>query len=125
MNLNEISLPTKDIKVSIAFYQTLGLRLIVETGIYARFEMPDGEATMSLHRTDAKLGEEGVYVYFECVDLDERVKALKARGIIFENEPKDQRWLWREAWLKDPAGNRLCLYRAGENRKNPPWRIKG
>jgi len=80
---------------------------------------------MSLHRTDAKLGEEGVYVYFECVDLDERVKALKARGIIFENDPKDQRWLWREAWLKDPAGNRLCLYRAGENRKNPPWRIKG
>lgn len=124
MNLNQISLPARDIKASIAFYQMLGLTLIVETQIYARFELPDGEATMSLHKTDAALGEGGIYVYFECADLDERVKALQAKGIVFENEPKDQRWLWREAWLKDPAGNWLCLYLAGENRKNPPWRIK-
>lgn len=124
MNLNQISLPAKDIKVSIAFYRTLGLRLIVETEIYARFELPDGDATMSLHKTDAELGEEGVYVYFECADLDARVKELRAKGVVFENDPKDQRWLWREAWLADPAGNRLCLYSAGENRKNPPWRIK-
>lgn len=124
MNLNQISLPARDIKASIAFYQRLGLTLIVETEIYARFELPDGDATMSLHKTDATLGEEGVYVYFECADLDERVAALKAQGIVFDNDPKDQRWLWREAWLKDPAGNWLCLYLAGENRKDPPWRIK-
>lgn len=124
MNLNQISVPARDIKASIAFYQKLGLTLIVETAIYARFELPDGEATMSLHKTDAGLGEEGIYVYFECADLDERVEALKAKGFVFENDPKDQRWLWREAWLEDPTGNRLCLYRAGENRKNPPWRIK-
>lgn len=124
MNLNQISLPAKDVKASIAFYQGLGLTLIVETEIYARFELPDGEATMSLHKTDAGLGEEGVYVYFERADLDERVKALKAKGFAFENDPKDQRWLWREAWLEDPAGNWLCLYLAGENRKNPPWRIE-
>jgi catechol 2,3-dioxygenase-like lactoylglutathione lyase family enzyme len=124
MNLNEISLPARDIKASIAFYQSLGLTLIVETQIYARFELPDGEATMSLHKTDAALGEEGIYVYFECADLDDRVEALKAKGLVFENDPEDQRWLWREAWLKDPAGNWLCLYLAGENRKNPPWRIK-
>jgi catechol 2,3-dioxygenase-like lactoylglutathione lyase family enzyme len=124
LNLNQISLPAGDIKASIAFYQKLGLTLIVETEIYARFELPDGEATMSLHKTDADLGEEGIYVYFECADLDARVKALQAKGIVFENDPQDQRWLWREAWLKDPAGNWLCLYLAGENRKNPPWRIK-
>ncbi|MFZ5672364.1 MAG: VOC family protein [Pseudomonadota bacterium] len=125
MNLNQISLPARDIKASIAFYRRLGLTLIVETEIYARFELPDGEATMSLHKTEAALGEEGVYVYFECADLDARVKALQTQGIVFENEPEDQRWLWREAWLKDPAGNWLCLYLAGENRKDPPWRIKG
>jgi hydroxymethylpyrimidine/phosphomethylpyrimidine kinase len=28
------------------------------------------------------------------------------------------------AWLRDPAGNQLCLFRAGENRRNPPWRLK-
>lgn len=125
MNLNQISLPARDIDESIAFYQRLGLRLITRTEIYARFELPDGDATMSLHKTAATPGGEGTYVYFECEDLDERVKILQARGIVFENDPEDQRWLWREAWLKDPAGNWLCFYWAGENRKNPPWRIKG
>lgn len=124
MNLNQISLPARDLAASIAFYRTLGLTLIVETEIYARFELPDGDATMSLHKVDAPLGVEGVYVYFECDDLDEQVVALKAKGIVFENDPQDQRWLWREAWLSDPAGNRLCLFKAGENRKNPPWRLK-
>ena len=125
MNLNQLSLPARDIAASIAFYRTLGLTLIVETPIYARFELPEGEATMSLHKTDAKLGEEGVYVYFECADLDARVAALKAKGIAFDGDPQDKRWLWREAWLTDPAGNRLCLFHAGPNRKNPPWRIEG
>jgi hypothetical protein len=33
-------------------------------------------------------------------------------------------WLWREARLRDPDGHRVCLYRAGQNRKNPPWRLR-
>ena len=37
--------------------------------------------------------------------------------------PVEQPWLWREARLTDPAGNRLCLYQADENRRFPPWRI--
>ena len=32
-------------------------------------------------------------------------------------------WLWREARVADPAGNVVCLYRAGENRLHPPWRL--
>jgi hypothetical protein len=51
------------------------------------------------------------------------VEELKGRGIVFTQDPTDQRWLWREARLSDPAGNVICLYRAGENRRNPPWRI--
>jgi len=33
-------------------------------------------------------------------------------------------WLWREAWLYDVDGNKLILYSAGENRLNPPWRMR-
>ena len=36
----------------------------------------------------------------------------------------NQEWLWREAYTSDPNGNRICLFYAGENRKNPPWRVK-
>ena len=35
----------------------------------------------------------------------------------------DQPWLWREARLRDHAGNALCLFRAGRNRREPPWRV--
>ena len=34
-----------------------------------------------------------------------------------------QRWLWKEASLNDPDGNKIIIYEAGKNRKNPPWRI--
>jgi predicted enzyme related to lactoylglutathione lyase len=63
-------------------------------------------------------------VYFECDDLDDRVSALKAQGLSFDQEPTDQPWLWREAYLRDPDDNVLCLYRAGDCRKNPPWRLR-
>ena len=52
------------------------------------------------------------------------VAELRKKGVIFELEPTDQDWLWREAYLRDPAGNKLCIYHAGENRRNPPWRVK-
>ena len=125
MNLNQVTVPAFELSASIAFYETLGLRLIVRSETYARFECPDGDATFSLSKRETPLpaDSESVHVYFECEDLDARVTALKARGLAFDQDPEDMRWLWREAWLPDPAGNLICLYSAGKNRKNPPWRI--
>jgi len=37
--------------------------------------------------------------------------------------PNEKSYLWREAILKDPSGNKIKLYWAGENRLNPPWRV--
>lgn len=124
MNLNQVSVPTRDLDASISFYGLLGLRLIVLNDHYARFELPQGDATLSIVKTDGPVDTgAGVHLYFECTDLDGDVARLKGAGIVFESGPVDQTWLWREAWLKDPAGNSLCLYRAGRNRKHPPWRI--
>ncbi|MGV3613059.1 MAG: VOC family protein [Fluviicola sp.] len=123
MNLNQITVPSLDIPKSIAFYQTLGLKLIVESEHYARFECPDGSSTFSVHLTELLPSGHGISVYFECEDLDEKVNNLLQKGIVFDELPKDQTWLWREAYLKDPDGNQLILFFAGENRLNPPWRI--
>lgn len=122
MNLNQVTLPAHDLIVSVAFYRRMGFRLIVDSPAYARFECPTGEATFSLHAT-ADASAQGVVVYFECADLDARVDALVADGFVFERMPADERWLWREARLRDPAGNALCLYHAGENRRYPPWQV--
>jgi len=87
--------------------------------------LPDGEATFSVHLTgDAKGAANGASVYFECEDLDARVAGLKSKGIGFDSDPVEQSWLWREAWLSDPAGVKLCLFKAGEARRYPPWRLK-
>lgn len=124
MNLNQITVSSKDLTKSIPFYEKLGLKLIVKAlPHYARFECPDGNSTFSLHQRDTLPKGEGIYVYFECENLDEQVASLKAKGIKFDLEPTDQRWLWREARLKDLDGNQLILFYGGENRLNPPWRI--
>ena|SRR5579863_8571790 len=121
MKLNQVTLPASDLDASIAFYQTMGFLLIVKNGHYARLENPSDHSTLSLElRQDSG---DGAHVYFECEDLDARVAALKARGVSFDSGPEDKSWLWREAWLRDPAGNKLCLYFAGANRRFPPWRI--
>lgn len=125
MNLNQVTVPCVDLAASVAFYRALGLRQIVSSPPdYARFECPVGNSTFSVHRTSAIPSDGGVVVYFELDDLDGTVSDLKSAGIEFESEPRDQPWLWREAYLRDPAGNRICFFRAGENRLNPPWRIE-
>jgi catechol 2,3-dioxygenase-like lactoylglutathione lyase family enzyme len=124
MNLNQVTLPSQDIIRSIAFYQGMGFTLIVESPHYARFECPDGDSTFSLHLVDEINNNSNVVIYFESDELDTLVSALKNMAYTFDQDPKDESWLWREARLKDPDGNVLCLYHAGENRKNPPWRVK-
>lgn len=125
MNLNQITVPSLDLTKSIPFYEKLGLKLIVKSlPHYARFECPNGNSTFSIHQTDELPKGDGILVYFECDNLNEQVNNIKRKGIEFDQEPTDQKWLWKEARLKDVDGNQLILYYAGKNRLNPPWRIE-
>mgnify|MGYP000913211204 FL=1 len=125
MNLNQVTVPSRDLQRSVAFYEALGLRLIVSSlPRYVRFELPEGEGTFSVHLVEALPQGQGVVVYFECQNLDQDVDRLLAAGIRFDTLPQDQPWLWREASLRDPDGNSLILFQAGANRKNPPWRLQ-
>jgi catechol 2,3-dioxygenase-like lactoylglutathione lyase family enzyme len=125
MNLNQITIPVKDVEASIQFYQKLGLRLIVKSlPHYARFQCPEGDSTFSLHMVDELPTSNGIWIYFEVQDLDIHVQMLIDKGIVFEELPTNKTWLWREAKLKDIDNNPLILYYAGSNRLNPPWRIQ-
>jgi len=123
MNLNQVTLPARDVAESVRFFRAMGFTQIVDSPHYARFECPVGEATFSVHHAPVVAGDHGVVVYFEVEQLDEKVRELEARGLRFLRPPTDERWLWREARLKDPSGSVICLFRAGENRRYPPWRI--
>jgi len=123
MDLNQITIPCQDYAKSVAFYVRLGLRQIVDSPPrYARFETESG-TTLSIHKVGLNISSAGVVVYFEVENIDESVDKLMGVGLEFESMPSDTDWLWREAYLLDPAGNRVCLYHAGQNRRYPPWRI--
>lgn len=125
MNLNQVTLPAREVPPVAEFYQRLGLRLIVDAlPRYVRFECPDGDGTLSVEQTQAESAGAAPVVYLECEDLDATVARLASAGVVFDSPPADQAWLWREARLRDPAGNRLCLYHAGPHRRYPPWRVQ-
>ncbi|WP_108812863.1 VOC family protein [Sphingorhabdus sp. Alg231-15] len=122
MKLNQVTVGCLDYDSSVRFFQTLGLVQIVDAPPrYARFETDTGE-TFSIHAVD-QVSEPSGMIYFETDTLDADVLALEAKGIVFDTQPTDQNWGWREARLRDPAGNALCLFYGGDNRRFPPWRI--
>ncbi len=122
MRLNQITVGCSDYQQSVKFYKLLGLTQIVDAPPrYARFETPTGE-TLSIHAAE-QMGGSATVIYFEDHQLDETVTSLEAKGVKFDTQPTDENWGWREARLRDPAGNALCLFYAGDNRRFPPWRI--
>ncbi len=124
MRLNQITIYSNKVSESIQFYTDLGLEMIVDSAPrYVRFVCPDQSTTFSIHEKTETTESPDITLYFEC-DVDKEVTRLKKLNYSFEQDPVDQRWLWREALLKDPNGNSIILYHAGDARINPPWKIK-
>lgn len=118
MRLNQVTVTASDLNAAWDFYCRLGLIPVVDNRPhYARFRCPDEGSTFSVE--EGEPSGTGTTVYFEIDDLDDRVGRLKASGLSFTSEPEDKPWLWREAELFDPAGNRIVLYFAGSNRLAP------
>ncbi|MFK8021121.1 MAG: VOC family protein [Pseudomonadales bacterium] len=123
MDLNQVTLPVADMVKASDFYRRMGFLQIVDTPHYARFECTEGNSTFSLSLDDGQALSSTV-IYFEHENLDQLVVALKAKGIVFEQDPTDMSYLWREAILHDPSGNKIKLYWGGKNRMYPPWRVE-
>jgi predicted enzyme related to lactoylglutathione lyase len=124
MELNHVTLPATNVSASVAFYKAMGFEIIVDEPHYARFKSTVGAATFSVHAVGAFAEASRTVVYFESSSLEQQVAGLKAKGFQFIQDIRDEPWLWREARLLDPSGNIICVYHAGENRLNPPWRVR-
>ena len=120
MRMHQVTLAVRDMEAASAFYERLGLSLIVDAAPrYRRFETPVGE-TVSLHEEAEWAGADWPLVYFEY----ER-EALDSLCAELGLSPQDHRYGWREADIRDPSGNRIRLFNAGDNRRFPPWRVDG
>ncbi|MGI5309656.1 VOC family protein [Rheinheimera sp. WS51] len=123
MELNQVTLPVRNMDDAVQFYLKLGFTQIVDTAHYSRFSCPDGNSTFSLSLENEQFENHAV-IYFEHEDLDTLCEKLVQKGIVFEQAPTEQRYLWKEAIVKDPSGNKIKLYWAGQNRLNPPWKVE-
>lgn len=52
-------------------------------------------------------GEGTIYLFVE--NVDRACADLRAKGVLFDQDPTDQPWGHRVALLKDPEGRRVCL----------------
>lgn len=123
MNLNQVTLPVKNMPEATNFYLKLGFKQIVDTPHYARFECPDAGSSFSLSLQEEDFYN-GAIIYFEHEDLETWVEELIDKGISFIQKPQQEKYLWKEAILQDPSGNKIKIYWAGENRLYPPWRVE-
>jgi len=128
LRLNQVTLAAKDMAASVLFYEKLGLTLIVDSAPrYVRFEFPDDgqgtQATLSLHaaQTDFTRSLDAPLIYFEVDDVQ---AFLAEKDLTPLTTPEMKSYLWFEADIEDPSGNRIRLFTAGKNRRFPPWRIK-
>jgi hydroxymethylpyrimidine/phosphomethylpyrimidine kinase len=123
--LNQVTVTGTNYERSVDFYRRIGLKQIVDspdTG-YARFETGGG-VTFSVQIDSEEKIVATTAIYLECDDLDRRVEQLARSGVAFEHGPRNQPWMWREARLRDPDGNIIFFYKAGEARRFPPWRME-
>jgi catechol 2,3-dioxygenase-like lactoylglutathione lyase family enzyme len=124
VDLNHAMIYVKDVPRALAFYRDgLGMAVIEEMEGYARLRAPRGNATIGLHQLGGEVPEvppgEALRLYFEVEELDGLCARLVARGVPFDQMPRDEEWGWRHAYLRDPDGHRLSLYWAGEKRLRP------
>ncbi len=88
MRLNQVTVGATDFEASVRFYCDLGLRLIVSSrGEYARFEMPEGDATFSIH-LQGDVPANGPDHLFQVEDVDAAAARLTAQGGTLESGPK-------------------------------------
>ena len=124
LRLNQVTVTGTNYERSVDFYTRLGLKQIVDNPPdYARFETSGG-VTLSVQIDPEERIIATTAIYLECDDLDSRVEQLARSGLPFEHGPRNQPWMWREARLRDPDGNIIFFYHAGEHRRFPPWRME-
>ena len=128
IRLNQITLAATDMAASVLFYETLGLTLIVDAAPrYVRFEFPappgGGEpATLSLHSVEPGWAAptDWPLVYFEVDDLPAFIRDANLTPLA---PPELKPYAWEEADMLDPSGNRIRLFKAGQARRFPDWRV--
>jgi catechol 2,3-dioxygenase-like lactoylglutathione lyase family enzyme len=119
---NHAMIYTRSLADALEFYEgALGFeRIEVYPDAYARLKSPSGSTTIALHVVEPgqelSPAAEGLRLYFEVGKLDAFCKRLAKKGVQLAQMPKVMPWGWKHAYLRDPDGHEISLYRAGRAR---------
>lgn len=111
--LGQVAMPAQDMERAIAFYRdTLGLPFLWTNGQLAFFQV--GSTRLLVEKPEsAAFDHPGSTLYFEVEDIEEAVRELGARGVIFQGEPHHIGDLGDVAvymiFFPDTEGNLLAL----------------
>ena len=119
VTLNHAIVYVSDLERALQFYgDRLGLPLIDRhENAYARLRT-GGDGTLGLHMVEQgqQVSAEGIRLYFEVKNLEKLCAKLQNSGVSFTTPPKMMPWGWQHAYLNDPDGHEISLYRAGKKR---------
>jgi catechol 2,3-dioxygenase-like lactoylglutathione lyase family enzyme len=121
LDFNHAMLYVGDLDRSVAFYEALGLSVVDRyDGGYARLRFPGGSGSLALHVEDGRdTATPGSRLYFEVEEIERFCRDLEAHGISFSDPLARRAWGWDHAYLLDPDGHEISLYRAGSERLDP------
>jgi catechol 2,3-dioxygenase-like lactoylglutathione lyase family enzyme len=99
-----------DVARSRAFYESLGLEVVLDEGEYLRFG-GSGDFTIGMEQGDpARIGGGGIEIDLLVGDVDERYRELSSAGVRFSRGPVAMPWGARHAFLEDPDGYPLSIF---------------
>ena len=112
-----ISYSVYDLERSIVFYRDLlGLKLLLNNDAWAEFNI-DGQR-LAIHQKKINSdvnNQSGTTVFFEAIPIENMVKALQSKGIIFNGEVEVYPY-GKLILFSDPDNNSLGLYEPPEPR---------
>ncbi len=118
-NFNHAMVYVTDVARSVEFYAgKLGFKVIEQEPVYARLRSPRSRTTLALHKAGGP-GETGIRLYFEVPQVRGYCKELDNGGVPLDQPPRKMPWGWEHAYLRDPDGHQISIYRAGGKRLRP------
>ena len=113
-----ISYSVFDLQRSIAFYRgLLGLKLLLNNDNWAEFNIDGQRLAIYEKKTGNNTSDQsGATVYFEANPIEDMVKDLRSKGIIFRGEIKVYSY-GKLILFPDPDNNSLGLYEPPEKNK--------
>jgi methylmalonyl-CoA/ethylmalonyl-CoA epimerase len=118
--IDNIGICVADLERSVAFYEKLGFTraftndrgITMVAGLSKLFVFQTRQSNAAPVSREFTLFENppGIdHISFDVEDVDGVYASAKAKGIVFNGEPRDQDWGARVVGLRDPDGNNLYL----------------